>query len=69
MTRRYNQWAGNEKGTPEDRRRCVVQVRVANTWMHRQCNSLRGQGPADEYCRRHAKALEQGKHLWVPEEQ
>lgn len=44
----YRQWAGNERGTKEDRKR--------------------GYGPEGLYCKQHAKKLEAGRHLHIPED-
>jgi hypothetical protein len=57
-THRYGQWAGNEKGQPEDETRCVAQVWGAGEWIGRQCRNKRGFGPDGLWCKRHAKVLE-----------
>lgn len=53
--RRYGQWAGNEKGTPEDLTRCVVEVWSKGAFRSRQCSRKRGYGPGGLYCKQHAK--------------
>ena len=53
--RRYGQWTGNEKGRPEDPKRCIVEVWPAREWFGRQCARRRGHGPDGLYCKQHAK--------------
>lgn len=56
--RRYGQWAGNSRGTPEDVSRCVDSVRnmsIARGMVDKQCERKRGHGPNGEYCKQHAK--------------
>lgn len=49
--RRYGRWAGNPRGTPEDKTRCVEAV--WEQWNDRQCSRKRGYGPDGKYCRQH----------------
>lgn len=49
----YGQWAGNERGTPEDTTRCIEEVRPM--WVSYQCTRKRGHGPNGLYCKQHAK--------------
>lgn len=57
MARRYGEWAGAPRGFPEDPRRCVEAVWVG--WHERQCTRKRGHGPNGEYCKQHAKKIEE----------
>jgi hypothetical protein len=52
--RRYDQWAGNPAGIPEDVTRCVESVRESG-WHAYQCRRKRGHGPG-LYCRQHDPA-------------
>ena len=54
MTRRYGQWAGNEKGHAEDIERCVVSVWPRNGFIDAQCSRKRGYGLKGKYCKQHA---------------
>jgi hypothetical protein len=56
--RRYDCWAGNTKGIPEDKTRCVEEVTDFTGWHPYQCSRKRGYGPDGLYCRQHAKRLE-----------
>lgn len=53
--RRYDQWAGNPKGQPEDKTRCIEEVVDFTGWHQYQCQRKRGYGPNGEYCKQHAK--------------
>lgn len=53
--RRYDEWAGNPKGVPEDKTRCVAEVSHFTGWHSFQCRRKRGYGPKGEYCKQHAK--------------
>jgi hypothetical protein len=53
--RRYDQWAGNPKGIPEDKTRCIEEVTDFTGWHLLQCRRKRGYGPNGEYCKQHAK--------------
>lgn len=55
--RRYNEWAGNPKGIPEDPTRCIKEVWDPNGWLSHQCRRKRGHGPNGEYCKQHAKKI------------
>lgn len=52
---RYNVWAGNPKGTPEDPARCVEEVGYGDRGaQHHQCIRPRGHGEGGLYCKQHA---------------
>jgi len=56
--KRYGEWAGNPKGTAEDKKRCAMEVWPSSGgWIPYQCLRRRGQGPKGEYCRQHAAML------------
>ena len=55
--RRYDEWAGNPKGVPEDKTRCVQEVRPPPYWHEYQCSRKRGYGPNGEYCKQHAEKI------------
>ncbi len=57
MTRRYEEWGGNPKGTPEDPKRCVEQVTPRGRWISAQCSKPRGYGEAGDLCKLHAKKI------------
>ena len=61
--RRYDEWAGNPKGFPEDKTRCVETVSDFTGWHQIQCSRKRGYGPNGEYCKQHAKKIEQRRIL------
>ena len=67
--RRYRQWAGNPHGEREMKDRCVVEVAEGgrSVWFH-QCGNKRGYGPHHEYCRMHARQLERGRYVMVPDD-
>jgi hypothetical protein len=53
---RYNEWAGNPKGTPYTPGRCAMEVHEAGrSCMCYQCHRKPGHGPAGLYCGQHAK--------------
>ena len=58
--RRYNKWAGNPNGTPEDTTCCITSVtpneRGGFAHSH-QCNRKRGHGPEGLYCKQHDPAV------------
>jgi len=54
----YDEWSGNEKGTPEDPTRCIVAVPSWSGWHSPQCRRKRGFGPEGLYCKQHAKIEE-----------
>lgn len=67
--RRYNVWGGNPKGTPEDAGRCIAEVAEGGlSCLFYQCSKKRGKGPDGLYCGLHARMLEQGRHVYVPED-
>lgn len=51
---RYRKWSANPDGVPEDKTKCIVAVGLTST----QCSRKRGHGPNGEYCRQHAKIVE-----------
>lgn len=53
--KRYGQWAGNERGHPEDVTRCRESVRGREAWIAHQCHRKRGHGPNGDFCKQHAK--------------
>lgn len=53
--RRYDQWAGNPKGIPEDTNRCIESVGDGSYWHFYQCSRKRGHGEGGLYCKQHAK--------------
>jgi bacillopeptidase F (M6 metalloprotease family) len=60
--RRYGQWAGNEKGTPEDTTRCIEKVYPPSgggSWIPHQCYRKRGYGKDGLYCKQHNKMKEE----------
>jgi len=57
----YDQWAGNERGIPEDKTRCVAEVTDFTGWHFYQCQRKRGFGPNGEYCKQHTKKVEYSK--------
>jgi hypothetical protein len=60
--RRYGEWAGNPKGRPEDKTRCIEEVWPrANTWVPYQCSRPRGHGPDGLWCKQHARRALEGK--------
>lgn len=61
MTRVYGQWSGNERGTPEDPKRCIAEVYPQFGWIPRQCERNRGNGPDGLYCKQHGKK----QQLWL----
>jgi hypothetical protein len=63
--RRYNCWAGNSHGTPENPALCVVSVpEGGRSVLTRQCTRRRKVG---DLCSQHAKS--DRSRLWIPEEQ
>ena len=68
MTRRYDTWPGNPRGLVEIRTQCVVEVST-NWGLHRyQCARKRGHGPDGLFCKQHAKMVDDGKYVSVPED-
>lgn len=57
MTRIYGQWAGNEKGQPENPSHCVESVpsEIARGMVFKQCARPRGKGLDGLYCTIHAR--------------
>lgn len=65
--RRYCPWAGNEKGTPENKTKCIADVQDGGrSVMSHQCRRRRGFGPDGLYCRFHAARLSKGRYVDVP---
>lgn len=54
---RYGAWAGNPRGWPEDKTRCVEEV-WGSSYIPYQCRRKRGHGPGGEYCLQHARMIE-----------
>jgi len=58
MGKRYGQWAGQPKGVPEDKTRCIQTVwPQSGSWADYQCRRKRGYGPDGLYCKQHAKII------------
>lgn len=55
--RRYDVWAGNPEGIPEDETCCIESVVDYSGWHTYQCSRKRGYGPNGDYCKQHAKML------------
>lgn len=51
----YGEWAGNPKGTPEDKERCIKEVFPTDAWIPYQCRRKRGHGTGGLYCKQHGK--------------
>jgi len=67
--RMYRIWAGNPKGNKENPTKCVVSVADGGrSVLSHQCRNKRGFGPNGLYCRRHAKMIEEGRYIYVPED-
>jgi len=55
---RYTQWAGNPKGNTYRPERCAMEVWSADRGaLPYQCCRKPGYGPANLYCKQHAKKL------------
>lgn len=55
---RYNEWAGNPKGSPYNEERCAEEVWPRDRWVSYQCTRKNGYGPEGLYCKQHAKKSE-----------
>lgn len=67
--RRYGPWAGNPKGMPEDPARCIAEVAYGGRSVRfHQCSKKRGKGPHGLYCGTHARRLEAGFWVDVPQD-
>ena len=67
--RRYNKWAGNPNGIPENKGLCIAEVAEGGrSPLFHQCFRKRRYGPNGEYCKQHAKQIESGQHVYVPKE-
>ena len=66
--RRYGAWVGDPEATPENPRRCIVEVvdRGGRSLVLRQCWNTRGQGQDGLFCATHAKRLALGKVVAIP---
>ena len=53
----YGRWAGCPAGTPEDPTRCIEQV--WSNMVGQQCGRRRGYGKDGQYCKQHAKMIEE----------
>lgn len=54
--KRYGCWAGNPKGSPEDKTRCIEEIWPSSGgWIPYQCSRKRGHGKKGLYCKQHAK--------------
>ena len=67
--RRYDRWAGNPKGTPEDPKRCIAEVATSDHWHFLQCARDRGHGQDGLFCAQHARRLAQSKPVSVPRDE
>lgn len=52
--RHYGRWAGEPKGHPEDKERCVAQVQHWPHHIRNQCSRRRGHGILGLFCKQHA---------------
>jgi len=70
MERRYGKWSGYPPGFEEDKERCMAEVLATGPWrVPHQCNRKRGYGPHGGYCKQHAQALSEGRHVYVPKKE
>ena len=53
---RYEQWAGNPRGTPYRSGRCAYEVAVGMLFM--QCRRYARYGPDELYCKQHAACVD-----------
>ena len=65
LERRYNRWAGNERGTAERPSYCIAEIYTNPLFA--QCRRRRGFGPNDEYCAQHAGMKTRGRYVSVPD--
>ena len=67
--RRYGQWAGDPRGTPENTACCIVEVAEAGrAILFHQCFRKRGKGDGGLFCGQHAAKIQKGWKPWLPEE-
>lgn len=68
-SRVYDAGSAVARNIREDMMLCVVECSdVSGRYWHSwQCQRKRGYGPHGEYCKQHAKMLEQGHKLRVPD--
>ena len=52
------------EGIPENPHLCIAEVNYHGISTH-QCTRSRGYGPKGEYCKQHAKMLEEGQRVYV----
>jgi hypothetical protein len=69
VTRRYDKWAGNPRGIRESAARCVAQVADSTGFHFLQCGRRRGHGPDGLFCKQHARMIDGGRRVSVPEEE
>jgi hypothetical protein len=55
--RRYGAWAGDPSGNAYSPERCAYSVWSKFTVGGHQCSRINGHGPAELYCRQHAKIM------------
>lgn len=65
----YGKWAGNERGVKENPAKCVASVTPSGRVISQQCSRKRVAGPEGLYCRQHAKHIEDGRHVWAPDDE
>ena len=59
---RYNQWAGNPSGWIWNSRRCAYEVQESGRGgLYHQCEHRPLHGPANLYCKQHAKRVKKEK--------
>lgn len=70
--RRYGEWAGNPRGTPEDPQCCIAEVPMGGgSVLFRQCSRRRhhsAPGYHEALCWTHAQQLIAGLHVSIPDE-
>lgn len=55
---KYNEWAGNPKGTPFNKMRCAAHVwDTGRGALSYQCKRRPAYGPDSLYCKQHAKKI------------
>lgn len=64
--RTYGKWAGNPKGTPENKKNCIVEVpRDGDKYLFKQCSRPRKYG---DLCSIHERHREKNRPLDIPED-
>ena len=61
--RRYNKWGGNPDGNPEIKTNCIAEVWSQHLFY--QCQKHRGKGPDGLFCGIHAKAIKEGRYVYL----